>query len=182
MVYEEIGVEYTPELSRRLNLADNKYLSTFFHANHGFKENFGEMVDHIVDNPDKSIREIFDELPQNIETRRQFEQYGIDYDKWVDADKDSYLVVEVEASAEKSRQAAILNVEADLNDPDFKKIPKEETDKIFKALEEIGIELKDHFIRVGGERFNLIACLNDDPQAVDFYLTLIEEKLNNPSF
>ena len=139
MVYEEIGVEYTTELSRRLNLADNKYLSTFFHANHGFKENFGEMVDHIVDNPDKSIREIFDELPQNIETRRQFEQYGIDYDKWVDADKDSYLVVEVEASAEKSRQAAIANVEADLNDPDFKKIPKEETDKIFKALEEIGV-------------------------------------------
>ncbi len=142
MVYEEIGVEYTPELSRRLNLADNKYLSTFFHANHGFKENFGEMVDHIVDNPDKSIREIFDELPQNIETRRQFEQYGIDYDKWVDADKDSYLVVEVEASAEKSRQAAIANVEADLNDPDFKKIPKEETDKIFNALEEIGVTTK----------------------------------------
>ena len=51
-----------------------------------------------------------------------------------------------------------------------------------ETLEEIGIELKDHFIRVGGERFNLIACLNDDPQAVDFYLTLIEEKLNNPSF
>ena len=138
-VYEEIGVEYTPELSRRLNLADNKYLSTFFHANHGFKENFGEMVDHIVDNPDKSIREIFNELPQNVETKRQFEQYGIDYDKWVDADKDSYLVVEVEASAEKSRQAAIANVEADLNDPDFKKIPEEETDKIFKALEEIGV-------------------------------------------
>lgn len=138
-VYEEIGVTYTPELSRRLNLADNKYLSTFFHANRGFKENFGEMVDHIVENPDKSIREIFDELPQNIETQRQFEKYGIDYDKWVDADKDSYLVVEVEASAEKSRQAAIANVEADLNDPDFKKIPKEETDKIFKALEEIGV-------------------------------------------
>ena len=50
-----------------------------------------------------------------------------------------------------------------------------------ETLEEIGIELKDHFIRVGGERFNLIACLNDDPQAVDFYLTLIEEKLKSLS-
>ena len=192
MVYEEIGVTYTPELSRRLNLADNKYLSTFFHANRGFKENFGEMVDHIVENPDKSIREIFDELPQNIETRRQFEQYGIDYDKWVDADKNSYLVVEVEASAEKSRQAAILNVEADLNDPDFKKIPKEETDKIFKALEEIGVTTKtkkeprydeDGFIRGYDDITRLY--VNDKPitfNKLEKALSAIKQVINENDF
>ena len=141
-VYESIGITYSPELSKRLNLSSNKYLSTFFHANSGFKENFGEMVDYIVANPDKSIREIFDELPQNIETRRQFEEYGIDYDKWVAADKNSYKIVNVESNVQQSRQAAIANLEADLNDPDFKKIPEEETGKIFKALEEIGISAK----------------------------------------
>lgn len=191
-VYEEIGVTYTPELSRRLNLADNKYLSTFFHANPGFKENFGEMVDHIVDNPDKSIREIFDELPQNIETQRQFEKYGIDYDKWVSANKDSYLVVEVEASAQKSRQAAIANLEADLNDPDFKAIPKEETDKIYKALEEIGVTTKtkkeprydeDGFIRGYDDITRLY--VNDKPitfNKLEKALSAIKQVINENDF
>lgn len=191
-VYEEIGVTYTPELSRRLNLADNKYLSTFFHANRGFKENFGEMVDHIVENPDKSIREIFDELPQNIETQRQFEKYGIDYDKWVSANKDSYLVVEVEASAQKSRQAAIANLEADLNDPDFKAIPKEETDKIFKALEEIGVTTKtkkeprydeDGFIRGYDDITRLY--VNDKPitfNKLEKALSAIKQVINENDF
>ncbi len=191
-VYEEIGVTYTPELSRRLNLADNKYLSTFFHANQGFKENFGEMVDHIVENPDKSIREIFDELPQNIETQRQFEKYGIDYDKWVSANKDSYLVVEVEASAQKSRQAAIANLEADLNDPDFKAIPKEETDKIFKALEEIGVTTKtkkeprydeDGFIRGYDDITRLY--VNDKPitfNKLEKALSAIKQVINENDF
>ena len=191
-VYEKIGVTYTPELSRRLNLADNKYLSTFFHANSGFKENFGEMVDHIVDNPDKSIREIFDELPQNIETQRQFEKYGIDYDKWVSANKDSYLVVEVEASAQKSRQAAIANLEADLNDPDFKAIPKEETDKIYKALEEIGVTTKtkkeprydeDGFIRGYDDITRLY--VNDKPitfNKLEKALSAIKQVINENDF
>ena len=191
-VYEEIGVTYTPELSRRLNLADNKYLSTFFHANRGFKENFGEMVDHIVENPDKSIREIFDELPQNIETQRQFEKYGIDYDKWVSANKDSYLVVEVEASAQKSRQAAIANLEADLNDPDFKAIPKEETDKIYKALEEIGVTTKtkkeprydeDGFIRGYDDITRLY--VNDKPitfNKLEKALSAIKQVINENDF
>ena len=191
-VYEEIGVTYTPELSKRLNLADNKYLSTFFHANQGFKENFGEMVDHIVENPDKSIREIFDELPQNIETQRQFEKYGIDYDKWVSANKDSYLVVEVEASAQKSRQAAIANLEADLNDPDFKAIPKEETDKIFKALEGVGVTTKtkkeprydeDGFIRGYDDITRLY--VNDKPitfNKLEKALSAIKQVINENDF
>ena len=44
-----------------------------------------------------------------------------------------------------------------------------------ETLEEIGIELKNHFMSEGGEHFGLISCLNDDSQAVDFYARLIEK-------
>ena len=44
-----------------------------------------------------------------------------------------------------------------------------------ETLEEIGIELKNHFMSEGGEHFGLIGCLNDDSQAVDFYARLIEK-------
>ena len=46
-----------------------------------------------------------------------------------------------------------------------------------ESLEEIGLELKEHFMRVGGKSFNLIACPNDEPRAVDFYAELIAEGL-----
>lgn len=46
-----------------------------------------------------------------------------------------------------------------------------------ESLEEIGLELKDHFLASGGENFHLISCLNDDPQAIDFYANLIKNYL-----
>ena len=46
-----------------------------------------------------------------------------------------------------------------------------------ESLEEIGLELKDHFLASGGENFHLIRCLNDDPQAIDFYADLIKSHL-----
>lgn len=50
-----------------------------------------------------------------------------------------------------------------------------------ESLEEIGIELKDHYLSLGGERFGLIPCLNDDERAIDFYLGLISEALGETS-
>ena len=47
-----------------------------------------------------------------------------------------------------------------------------------ESLEEIGLELKEHYLRSGGERFGLIACLNDDEAAVNFYHDLISEALS----
>lgn len=47
-----------------------------------------------------------------------------------------------------------------------------------ESLEEIGLELKDHYLQLGGKHFGLIACLNDDEAAVNFYHDLISEALS----
>lgn len=191
-VYETIGVNYTKELSQRLNLTENKYLPEILSSRHEFKNGFGDIVDALIENPDKSIREIFDEMPQNIETKRQYETYGIDYDKWVDTDKNSFKEVKIEASAEKSRQAAIENVEADLNDVAFKTLPKSETDKIFEALEEIGVTYKvnneprydaDGFIM----GYNNVSRLYFDDKPITFNklekaISLIKKVINENEF
>lgn len=47
-----------------------------------------------------------------------------------------------------------------------------------ETLEEIGIELKNHFLSLGGEHFNLLPCLNDDANALDCYEKLILESIS----
>ncbi|MCM1010727.1 MAG: hypothetical protein NC390_07630 [Fusobacterium sp.] len=140
-IFETINVSYSPELSAKLHLTDNKYLEQILSANDAFKDNFGELVDELVAHPDMSIRDAFNQMPHNLETRRQFEEFGINYDKWVDADVNSYRSVKVSTNAEKTKQAAIENLEADFNDPAFKAIPQAETKKIFDALEQLGIKV-----------------------------------------
>lgn len=142
-VFKKMGVKYSPELSARLNLTDNKYLSSLLNANSEFKQGFQDLVDDIRDNPDLSVKEIFDKLPQNQKTREIFERYGLDYDKWAEADKDSYMRVEISTNAEKAKQASIENLEADFNDDAFKLLPKEETEKIFNALKEMEITFRE---------------------------------------
>lgn len=46
-----------------------------------------------------------------------------------------------------------------------------------ETLEEIGIELKAHYLSNGGGHFGLISCLNDDLTAVNFYVRLIEQSV-----
>lgn len=50
-----------------------------------------------------------------------------------------------------------------------------------ESLEEIGIELREHFMALGGERFNLLPCLNDDEQAIRLYESLIIEAVSHLS-
>ncbi len=140
-IFSTIGVQYSPELSAKLKLTDNRYLSEILSSNNGFRDNFGELVDELIAKPDKSIKEVFDEMPQNIETKRQYDILGIPYDRFTTADKNSYKTVKVSTDAEKTKQDALRNLEADFNDSAFKALPKEETQKIFDALEkELGIK------------------------------------------
>lgn len=136
------GIEYDEDAAKKLNLTKSKYLTEIFSARSDFMEEFTKLLYLLIAEPDKTVAEIFNELPQNIETRKMFEKRGIDYDKWVNADKNSYVKVQIQTDLEASRQAAIRNLETDLNDELWKNIPDEEAKKIFDAVKEAGYELK----------------------------------------
>ena len=46
-----------------------------------------------------------------------------------------------------------------------------------ETLEEVGIRLKNDFIKAGGEQLTLIPCLNDSPLGIDMLYQLIEQEL-----
>lgn len=142
-VFDSLGLEYSEQLSQRLNLSENKYLPEILSGDERFKENFKSLVNLVKENPNKSVAEVLNELPQNQQTKEMFGDIGVNYDKWVNADKNSFVPIEVRTSADAAKQAAIEGLEAEFNDHAFLALPKEETDKIINTLKENGIELKE---------------------------------------
>ena len=142
-IFKPLNMQYDAELSKKLDLASNKYLDKILSADDDFFDGLRVLFEILHNNPQKSVKEALNELPQNIETRRQFKKMGLDYNKWVDVDKNSYIKVDVEIDAQKSRQDAIKNVEADFNDIAYINLPQEQKDKINQILNNEEVNLKE---------------------------------------
>lgn len=143
MIFHLIDVEYDEDTSKILNLTSSRYLFELFSAKSSFLENFKELVSLLKLNNSLSVKDILNNLEQNKETKKQFEKYGINYDKWVEADKNSFLPVSVELNSEKAKQNVIENIIKDFNDPLWNDIPAEEVIKIKNDLQEKGFEIKN---------------------------------------
>lgn len=154
-IFRKIGIEFDENLSERLNFSESKYISELFVSSNEFFRNLKDLVIIIKNNPELSIEEILDTLPENQETKRMFEDLGINYNAWTRINKESYTKVEIELNAEQARTGAIQSLEEDLNDLQFKTLPNEVKDKIWLALAQIGVTFeksyKDNFI---GDGFN----------------------------
>ena len=92
-VFLKLGIPYDNEFINRINLDNNKYIGKILSGNTDLIKGLNEIFNLIRNNPDKSISEIFNELPSNKITKTEFEKHGIDYDKWVNFDKNSYQTV-----------------------------------------------------------------------------------------
>ena len=133
-VFDVMGFAFDQRISDRLNLADSKYIGEILSGNYAFKGGFKEILQLIKNNPDKSNKEIFDMLPQNIKTKEMFEKLGIDYEKYCAVDESLNVTIEVQTSMEKARKSALESLENDFNDAAFMALPSEERAKIYDAL------------------------------------------------
>lgn len=142
-VFDVVGATYTEDVSKKLELASSPDLDLILAAEDGFKSNFRLMIVRLGEHPEMSVKETFDNLPQNINTKRQYAEHHVDYDKVTTPDKDSYKTVKIKVDAEKTRQNCVTNLVNEFNDVSFQSLPKEETQEILNALKkELGIELK----------------------------------------
>lgn len=142
-VFDVVGATYTEDVSKKLELASSPDLDLILAAEDGFKSNFRLMIVRLGEQPEMSVKETFDNLPQNINTKRQYAEHHVDYDKVTTPDKDSYKTVKIKVDAEKTRQNCVTNLVNEFNDVSFQSLPKEETQEILNALKkELGIELK----------------------------------------
>ena len=180
------------KLSKKLDLIHSKYLSKLFISDGDFYENLEKLVNCIKNNIDLPIEEIIDNLPQNIETKRQFEELGVDYEKWTKIDKNSYVSVKVKLDAAEAKRAAIDNLEEDLNDEMFSKIPQEQYSAICSKIKKAGFEIRqdkkviydENGFNAGQKDFNRIY---KDGKPIEFenlgkVIDAVKEQINNDEF
>lgn len=141
-IFKRFDIEYDDELSKRLNLVSSKYLDKVLRADDDFLDGLLCLFNLLKANPKKSLTQILNCLSKNIETRHQFEEMGLNYNKWVDFDKNSYVSLNVQLKAQEAKQAAIKNLEADFNDIAYKNLPQEQKQKLNELLNKEGVTLK----------------------------------------
>ena len=110
---DKLNINYDKNLIEKLNLSDSKYFGNIMVANDGFYRGLKKLFLLIKDNPDKSIKEILNNLPNNKITKIEFEKYGIDYDKWVNFNKNFYITIK-NNSNDESKNLIVRKV--DMND------------------------------------------------------------------
>lgn len=144
-VFRKFDVYGDEEFNKKVDFSNNKYIYTIPFATNEAVETIKELFHIIQKNPDKTVNETLDALPQNIETCRLFKQYGINYKNWTEAPKkEDEVYVKIKTDAVAAKRAAISNLEKDLTDPLMDDLPKEETEKIFKSLKKIGVTVKEY--------------------------------------
>lgn len=133
--------EYNPQTLERFDFANSKYLSKLFESNDRFKKTFIELLD-AIDEPDKSVKELLNSLPHNINNNRVLKANGIDYKKWDSPLNELKEEVEVKIDIDKAKINAVKNLEKDLNDSFFKSLPKNKQENLINALKMNGYVLQ----------------------------------------
>ena len=127
---------------RCINFIDSKYLRKMCEADEDFRNNF-EYILYMLNNTLDDPAEMFDKMPMNIATKKQFEDLGINYDKWTKFNPESKIQKNVVLNVNERKQFVIKNIEKDLTSEFWNNIPKDEYDKFFAELSKNGYTLKE---------------------------------------
>ncbi len=145
LVKQKFKLPDNDEFFKKVDFSKSKYLSALLSCSNDAKTNINSLFYQIQRFPDKTINVSLDVLPQNRLTRSLFKMNGLDYNIWTSPpDKEDEVHVKIKLDALAAKRAVISNIEKDLTDPLMDDLPKEETEKIFNALEEIGVTVKGY--------------------------------------
>lgn len=108
-LFDKLNIEYDENLIERLDLTNSRYFGNLMVAYDGFYKNFQKMLLLIKKFPHRSSKEIFNSMSNNRITRTEFEKLGIDYDKWVDFDKNSFITIKT--TTDDSKKLTVKKVD-----------------------------------------------------------------------
>ena len=125
-------------LCKQLDFKNNKYLSKLVSANQDFKTTYKKMLSILNQNPTKSITNTILELPQNITTKKQFEELGVNFNKWITSDSKLQTIIK----GNPKQQNVIKSLEQILDSPIFGFLSNYKEQKLRKEISINGYQLK----------------------------------------
>ena len=125
-------------LCKQLDFKNNKYLSKLVSANQDFKTTYKKMLSILNQNPTRSIKNTILELPQNITTKKQFEELGVNFNKWITSDSKMQTIIK----GNPKQQNVIKSLEQILDSPIFGFLSNYKEQKLRKEISINGYQLK----------------------------------------
>ena len=121
---------------------DTTYFSKLFDgsSNSKFKTQFTKFLELIKSNPNRSLTEIYNLIPENNQTRRLFEENGLDYERWIHFDENSRLPFTLKIDVESSVKASRNNLRAEMSSEVAQKLDQQEVAKIIKILDDMELD------------------------------------------
>ena len=140
-IYNILKIDPTEELLTAVTY-DSRYISRMFAgmSDSNFRRNFNELINMIKENPNRKFTDIIQEIPENIETRELFEENGLDFDRWIKFNEDSYEPFVVTVDIDKSVRSAKQNLKNELNSELAKRLDQNQIAKINQILVKNGFE------------------------------------------
>lgn len=144
-IYERARLKFNKNVAEILDLPNCKYLNELIISDDYFWDIMSPMLEglagSLLDDKIHNIGEALDSFIPNIETKKIFKKRKIDYDAWVNYNEKSYIQDTVTITAKDAQEKAVKNMIFDLATL-YSSIPKEESDKIFDMLKELGLCVK----------------------------------------
>lgn len=177
-LYEYAGIKYKKEYADKIDLANCKYINELIISDDDFwgvmTSFIQEMAAHLYNNPNATVNDVLNDFAHNIETKKAFETRNIEYDKWVNYNKDSYIESLVTLNAENAKRKAVKNLCDDLTSSTFNEIPQKERKSLYKSLKEIGVTINKNNVKIDGR--------DVDFEDLDLIMSVIKEELSTNTF
>lgn len=132
------------QICEQFNFKNNKYLPKMFTTDKMFKNSYDELLKTLNKNPDKNVREVLLNLPQNKETKKQFEELGVNFERWTTFNPESKIQKTI--VIENKQKSAIQSLEETFNSPIYTLVSSDKKNLLKKELNAKGYEIKPKVI------------------------------------
>lgn len=133
-----LSADNNGNVCKRFNFGKNELLHNMCVADEDFKENFKMLLDVLNAQPKKSISEAFNNVDANLNTKAQFEKFGINYDKWVAHNPDIKVQKNIMLNGQNIKKNVIQNLEVDFNSDTLSSLPQKEVEDLLNAMKQKG--------------------------------------------
>ena len=177
-LYEYASLKYNEIFADKIDLANCKYLNELIISDGNFWFYMTQFLQAVAEylnfNPNKNIKDTLDDFEHNKETKQIFTERKIDYDKWSNYDKYSFIESPVVIKAEDAKQKAVKNLCDDITGKTLKKIPLKERKSLYKALSENGVTASKNKVQIDGRDVKF--------EDLDLIMSVIKNELSDNNF
>lgn len=141
VAWGRFSIAPTENTKEKINFNNN--VPKLILATDNFDGPFSDLIDIINEEPNKTVKESLDELPQNQTLKKSLQNNGMSYEVWTGRNPELDMHVKIEHSFDNMSKNAITNLNAEFNDEIFQSLPKEQQNKLTKRLASGGYNLKN---------------------------------------